>query len=352
MRGKQVPDLGVLIGRAVALAISYDARIALKGKCILVTGAGGSIGSELCRQLAACDPEFLYTLDHDESSLHRLSLELSGNPLTDDGSLVLADIRDQDRITQVFAELRPEIVFHAAALKHLAFIERNPGEAVKSNVFGTRNVIDAASRHLTEKFILISTDKAADPTSILGATKRLAEIIVRGYPDSAMARASVRFGNVLGSRGALLDVVHAQLSQGRPLTLTHPDASRFFMTVGEAVKLILEAGRLAEKGEVFVLDMGRAVPIVDVVRRYAERLGAMEFEMEFSGLRAGEKLHETLFSTYEKASRTDVDGVLMAVPPEKPLDVGRVDELRAVTATSDRDAVRRALARLVTEYTP
>jgi FlaA1/EpsC-like NDP-sugar epimerase len=295
-----------LIGRDEAHVVSAAAREVVAGKRVLVTGSGGSIGGELCRQVASFDPAKLYMLDHDESNLHGLQLRMSGRALLDDDGILIADIRDARRMEQVFAQCRPEVVFHAAALKHLPLLEQHPCEGVKSNVLGTQNLIEAALRHNTERFVLISTDKAADPTSVLGATKRLAELLAQAYGNGPMRIASVRFGNVLGSRGSLLTVIEEQVTRGEPVTITHPDVTRFFMTVEEAVGLVFEAARMADSGEIFVLDMGAPVRVVDLVNSYAEqRHAAADLKILFTGLRPGEKLNETLFGRGEEQTQTE-----------------------------------------------
>jgi FlaA1/EpsC-like NDP-sugar epimerase len=295
-----------LIGRDEAHVVSPGAREVVTGKRVLVTGSGGSIGGELCRQVASFEPAKLYMLDHDESNLHGLQLRMSGRALLDDDGIIVADVRDARRMDQVFAQCRPQVVFHAAALKHLPLLEQHPCEGVKSNVLGTQNLVEAALRHDTERFVMISTDKAADPTSVLGATKRLAELIAQAYGTGPMRVASVRFGNVLGSRGSLLTVIEEQVTRGEPVTITHPDVTRFFMTVEEAVGLVFEAARMADSGEIFVLDMGEPVRVLDLVNSYAEQRHAdADVQVRFTGLRPGEKLNETLFGRGEEQAPTE-----------------------------------------------
>jgi len=295
-----------LIGRDEAHVVSAGAREVVAGKRVLVTGSGGSIGGELCRQVASFDPAKLYMLDHDESNLHGLQLRMSGRALLDDDGIIVADVRDARRMDQVFAQCRPQVVFHAAALKHLPLLEQHPCEGVKSNVLGTQNLVEAALRHDAERFVMISTDKAADPTSVLGATKRLAELIAQAYGTGPMRVASVRFGNVLGSRGSLLTVIEEQVTRGGPVTVTHPDVTRFFMTVEEAVGLVFEAARMADSGEIFVLDMGEPVRVLDLVNSYAEQRHAdADVQIHFTGLRPGEKLNETLFGRGEEQAATE-----------------------------------------------
>ena len=270
IEGVRDPRISDLLGRRpvqtdVAAVAGYFA-----GKRILVTGAGGSIGSELCRQLHRFGPAELIMLDRDESALHSIQLALHGRALLDSDETILADIRDPHRVQEVFDQFRPQIVFHAAALKHLPLLERYPAEAVKSNILGTRNVLEAAAACGVESFVNISTDKAADPVSVLGYSKRIAERLTAHMaaqvPGSYL---SVRFGNVLGSRGSVLTALSAQVAAGGPVTVTHPEVTRYFMTVDEAVQLVLQAAVIGSSGEVLVLDMGEPVRIADIARRLA-----------------------------------------------------------------------------------
>lgn len=273
----------------------------LTGRRVLVTGAGGSIGSELCRQIVRFQPEALVMLDRDESALHSLQLSIEGRALLDTDMLVVADIRDADRMNEVFDRHRPEVVFHAAALKHLTLLERHPDEAWKTNVLGTVNVLAAAAGVV--RFVNISTDKAADPTSVLGYSKRIAERLTAGMGSAAAGTfISVRFGNVLGSRGSVLTAFRHQIEAGGPVTVTHPDVTRFFMTVEEACQLVIQAGAIGRDGEALVLDMGEPVRIADVARQLIEASNKSA-ELEFTGLRPGEKLHETLLAADESGER-------------------------------------------------
>jgi len=325
-----------------------------RGRSVLVTGAGGSIGSELCRQINGFDPAALYMMDHDESNLHRLQMQLHGEALLDTDDLIMADIRDRDRIDQVFEDLHPQVVFHAAAHKHLPLLEHNPCEGVKSNVLGTKYLVEAADRTGAERFILISTDKAADPTSILGATKRLAEMIVQAHRSRPTRFASVRFGNVLGSRGSFLSILSEQMENGDEVTVTHPEVTRFFMTVEEAVGLVIEAASLAESGETFVLNMGEPVRIVDLVRNYAEQVhfGEQDVRIRFTGLRRGEKLNESLFSEGEERFATDHPKIWAT--RSRPLADDfqfRLEELFQAAQANRRDAVLSCLSTMLPEYT-
>ncbi|MGH7762357.1 MAG: polysaccharide biosynthesis protein [Candidatus Dormibacteraceae bacterium] len=342
-----------LLGRQEMHVVRTASRSVVEGKRVLVTGAGGSIGSELCRQIKAFRPAALYMLDHDESNLHRLQMQLDGQALLDSDELLIADIRDDERISQLFNELRFDVVFHAAAHKHLPLLERHPCEGIKSNVLGTRHLVQAAVATGVERFILISTDKAADPISILGASKRLAEMVVQAHAGGFTRFASVRFGNVLGSRGSFLSVLSEQIEKGEAVTVTHPDVTRFFMTVEEAVGLVIEAGSMAELGETFVLDMGDPVRIVDLVNNYAAQFHLHEgdFVISYTGLRGGEKLNEALFSESEERLRTDHPRIWAALPAPPAADLdATLDRLIEAAAFNRSDVVRRHLAEILPAF--
>ena len=288
-----------LLGRHV-IDTDVDAIASyLTGRRVLVTGAGGSIGSELCHQIARFAPGQLVMLDRDESALHGLQLRLEGRALLDDRNLVVADVRDAHRMVEVFAEHRPDVVFHAAALKHLPLLEMHPQEAYKTNVLGTWNVLQAAAGAGVDRFVNISTDKAAAPVSVLGYSKRIAERLTAETATRADGTyLSVRFGNVLGSRGSVLTAFHSQIDAGGPVTVTDPDVTRFFMTVEEAVQLVIQAGAVGRDGEALILDMGDAVRIADVARRLVAQ-APRSVPIVYTGLRPGEKLHEVLFGPGE-----------------------------------------------------
>jgi FlaA1/EpsC-like NDP-sugar epimerase len=303
IEGVRDPRISDLLGRTPVKTDIAAVAGRFAGKRILVTGAGGSIGSELCRQLHRFGPARLIMLDRDESALHAIQLDLYGRALLDSDETVLADIRDPRRILQVFEQHRPEIVFHAAALKHLPLLERYPAEALKTNIWGTLSVLEAATATGVGAFINISTDKAADPVSVLGYSKRVAERLTAHMAGSAGGTyLSVRFGNVLGSRGSVLTALSAQVAAGGPVTVTHPEVTRYFMTADEAVQLVLQAAVIGRDGEVLVLDMGEQVRIVDMARRLA---GAVprQVEIVFTGLRPGEKLTEDLLGHGERDDR-------------------------------------------------
>ena len=271
----------------------------IRGKRVLITGAGGSIGSELSRQVKGFGPSELYLLDRDESALHGVQLSMEGRALLDTDMLVVGNIRDRERMFEIFEKYKPEVVFHTAALKHLTLLENHPEEGMKTNTVGTKNLLDAAQRVGVERFVNISTDKAADPTSVLGATKLAAErLTAQMAQETGKPYVSVRFGNVLGSRGSVLPTFMGQIEQGKPITVTDPDVTRYFMTIPEAVRLVVQAGAIGGPGEVLILDMGEPVKIVDLAQQLIDMLSPAT-KIEFTGLRPGEKMHEILISKTE-----------------------------------------------------
>lgn len=290
------------------------------GKRVLVTGAGGSIGSELCRQIMEYGPSSLVLFDRYENGLFEIDLELSGKKKN--VKAVVGDILDASRLKWVFSEYRPEIVFHAAAHKHVPLMEGNPLEAVKNNVFGTRNLIEASAGHGVKSFVMISTDKAVNPANVMGATKRVAEFLAIGKNSTCDTRfTAVRFGNVLGSNGSVVHVFREQIKKGGPVTVTHPEIKRFFMLIPEAVQLVLIAASAGKGGEIFVLDMGEQIKIADFAENLIRLSGYIPHEdikIEFTGLRPGEKLYEELFDRTEKMAPTFHDKLRVAVP-EQPL---------------------------------
>jgi O-antigen biosynthesis protein WbqV len=314
----------------------------VRGRRVLVTGAGGTIGSELARQVAALDPAELTLLDNGEYALWQIDLELGETHPTLVRRPVIADVRDEARIRSAFATARPELVFHAAALKHVPMVEANPLEGLLTNAGGTRVVVDAAAEAGATATVLISTDKAVNPSSLMGASKRMAEMYCQGLDDQARARGgmrcvTVRFGNVLGSTGSVVPLFRRQLERGGPLTVTHPDMQRYFMTVREAVSLVLQATVVgveegAPNGGIFVLDMGKPVKIVELARQMIRLAGLrpdIDVQIKFTGLRPGEKLFEELFHGEEPPVPTSHPGLLMATP-----------------RTADVAAVRRAIAEI------
>ncbi|WP_103064162.1 polysaccharide biosynthesis protein [Actinomyces qiguomingii] len=296
-------DLAEVLGRREIHTDVSQIASYLSGRTVLVTGAGGSIGSELARQIHRFGPRELVLLDRDESALHSVQLDIYGKGLLDTRDMVLCDIRDRAALDSVFAEHRPEVVFHAAALKHLPMLEMYPEEGWKTNALGSRNVLELALKYDVQTLVNISTDKAADPTSVLGRTKLAAERMTTATARQCGRRfVSVRFGNVLGSRGSMLWTFKRQIEEGGPVTVTHPDVERFFMTIPEACELVLQAGSFGRPGDTMVLDMGEPVRIVDVARRLIAQSGK-EVDIEFTGLRPGEKLSEELVGRSEHGER-------------------------------------------------
>lgn len=278
----------------------------LTDKTILVTGAGGSIGSEICRQVAAFRPKSLILLGHGESSIYNIDMELRQKVSNEIELIpVIADVQDRIRIFEIISEYSPDVIYHAAAHKHVPLMEANPMEAVKNNIFGTKNVAEAADAYGVPHFVLVSTDKAVNPPNIMGATKRFAEMIVQNLAKNSNTKfAAVRFGNVLGSRGSVVPLFKQQIAKGGPVTVTDPEMTRYFMTIPEASRLVIQAGTLARGGEVFVLDMGEPVKIVDLAKNLIRLSGYREDEIEikFSGIRPGEKLFEELLNESERQS--------------------------------------------------
>jgi dTDP-glucose 4,6-dehydratase len=344
LRGVDVED--VIGRRPVQIDVQAIARY-VTGRRVLVTGAGGSIGAELCRQLHRFGPAELLMLDRDESALHAVELSIHRRALLESPELLMVDIRDRAALEQAFFEHQPHVVFHAAALKHLTLLERYPHEAVRSNVYGTLNVLEMAAAHGVEHFVNVSTDKAANPTSALGHSKLLAERLTAWYadqhPDARFL--SVRFGNVLGSRGSVLHTFAAQIAAGGPVTVTHPEVTRFFMTIPEACQLVVQAGGIGRGGEALVLDMGDPVKIVDVAARMIGMSGK-EIDIVFTGLRPGEKMHEELLGDGETGTRPFHRLIShVRVAPLAPADLDAEDWMRAALRRSPDEPVSASPSR-------
>lgn len=315
IRNVEVEDL---LGREPVKLDMSGINQYIADKTVLVTGAGGSIGSELCRQISALAPERLLLLGHGENSIYTIEMELRTRFPWLELETIIADVQDRGRIMEVFSQYRPHTVFHAAAHKHVPLMERNPAEAVKNNVFGTRNVADSASQYGAERFVLISTDKAVNPTSVMGATKRIAEMYIQTLDAMSKTKfVAVRFGNVLGSRGSVIPRFKQQIAMGGPVTVTHPEMVRYFMTIPEAVQLVLQAGSFAEGGEIFVLDMGEPVRILQLAEDLIRLSGYEPYDeiaIEFSGIREGEKLYEELLTDEESVGRTTHQRIFVGKP--------------------------------------
>ena len=313
-------DVGIedLLGRDPIELDNHNIKSLINGKVVLVTGAGGSIGSELCRQIMLHNPKQILILDNYENSLYDIELELKSKHPNSDIRAIVANIREKERLDTIFEHYTPEIVFHAAAHKHVPLMENNPTEAIKNNVFGTYNLVDCADKYNTKRFILISTDKAVNPTNIMGATKRLCEMIIQAKNKSSKTEyVAVRFGNVLGSNGSVVPLFKKQLANGGPLTVTHKEITRFFMTIPEAVALVLQAITYAEGGEIFVLDMGEPVKIYDLAKSLIELSGytlGEDMEIEITGMRPGEKLYEELLMDEENLEKTKHKKIFITQP--------------------------------------
>jgi len=307
---KQIQDVKIedLLGRPPVILDSEGISSYISGKIVLVTGAGGSIGSELCRQISEYKPKLLVLLDIYENNMYELQLELERTYPDTPRKVLIGSVRDKIRVDQVFSTYHPDIVFHAAAHKHVPLMEDSPGEAIKNNVFGTINVAETASRYKTQRFVLISTDKAVNPTNVMGASKRVAELAIQHLnKNSETEYVAVRFGNVLGSNGSVIPIFQRQIAAGGPVLVTHPEVTRFFMTIPEAVQLVIQASAMAKGGEIFVLDMGKPVKIVDLARDLIKLSGFkpdVDIPIEFIGLRPGEKLFEELHLDNESVNTT------------------------------------------------
>jgi FlaA1/EpsC-like NDP-sugar epimerase len=335
----------------------------LAGKRVLVTGAGGSIGSEICRQTLRFLPGRLIMLEQAEGALFEVDQELRQRWLGADLVPYVADISDRKRVARVFNAERPQVIFHCAAHKHVPMMEINPGEAIKNNVFGTKTVADAAAACGAAAFVMVSTDKAVNPTSVMGATKRFAELYIQSLnhgqraTDKSHTRfVAVRFGNVLGSSGSVVPIFRKQIAAGGPVTVTHPDMRRYFMTIPEASQLVLQAGSIGQGGEIFVLDMGRPVKILDLAEEMIRLSGKRPHEdiaIEFTGVRAGEKLFEELATDGEKTrptSHAKISVWQLPTPTRAEIDAGL--ERLAEVVDGPRDAAVAALMGAVNEYRP
>jgi FlaA1/EpsC-like NDP-sugar epimerase len=333
LRDLQIEDL---LGRSQVDTDLAAVRRLVRGRRVLITGAGGSIGSEIARQVEGFEPERLILLDHDETHLHDLLVTLDDTRSVP----VLADVRDRHRILEVFDEHRPQVVFHAAAHKHVPILEVHPQEALLTNVVGTANVVEAAGAWGAERFVLISTDKAVRPTSVMGASKRIAEQIARGLSRRGSVLCAVRFGNVLGSRGSVVPTFLRQIAAGGPVTVTDPEMTRYFMSVEEAVQLVLQAAALARGGEVFTLEMGEPVNILELAHkliRLSGRVPGRDVVVDVVGARPGEKRHEELVDDEEAPVPTERPGIVVATPPaQDPAELRQsLDEMEQL-ARDDR----------------
>lgn len=344
-----------LLGRPSIRLDIQEINAYLRGRRVLVTGAAGSIGSEICRQVARFGPEKLVLFENAETPLFHLEKELRES--YPEISLIpsLSDIRDRARVSRVFQDHQPQVVFHAAAYKHVPMSEVNPIEVVKNNVFGTKNIVDASFKNNAENFVLISTDKAVNPTNIMGATKRVAEIYVQCLPRKNMTKATtVRFGNVLGSHGSVIPTFREQILKGGPVTVTHPEITRFFMTIPEAVQLVLQAGCMGFGGEIFLLDMGEPVKIIRLAEemiRLSGRRPYEDIEITFTGLRPGEKLYEELLIDGEGIKPTRHEKIRILEANSCPSGFFKEERLLEATRCGDPKKLIRVLKAMVPEFT-
>lgn len=340
---KQLRDIQIedLLGREPVDLDPDQIGAHLAGQTVLVTGAGGSIGSEICRQITRFKPKSIVLLGHGENSIFEIEQELRRRHPGQRTVAVIADVRDEHRIDRVFDQYKPDVVFHAAAHKHVPLMEANPEEALTNNVFGTRNVARAADKHGAKRFVMISTDKAVNPVSVMGMSKRVAEMVVQAIGSTSQTKfMAVRFGNVLGSRGSVVPTFRKQIAEGGPVTVTHPDMTRYFMTIPEAVQLVIQAGAMGQGGEVFVLDMGEPIKITRLAEEII-RLSGMEpgkdMEIVYTGVRPGEKLFEEILTTEEVATATKHRKIFVAKDTEPDVEVLRAT-MREIVAAVDGGA--------------
>ena len=355
LRDIEIEDL---LGRDPIRLDNNNIKSLIQDKTVLVTGGGGSIGEEICRQIMLHNPKQLLMLDIYENSLYSIELELKAKYPNNKIKAIIANIRDEQRIMDLFEEYRPEIVFHAAAHKHVPLMENNPTEAIKNNVFGTYNLVNACDKFKTKKFILISTDKAVNPTNIMGATKRVCEMIIQAKDkESETEYVAVRFGNVLGSNGSVVPLFKKQIAEGGPVTVTHKEITRFFMTIPEAVALVLQSITYAKGGEIFVLNMGEPVKIYDLAKTLIELSGLKldeDIKIEIIGMRPGEKLYEELLMDEEGLEETNHEKIFIAEPKNFTMDdiEEKLDKLRYILDNdiTDKQIIKDTMKECVPTY--
>ena len=348
-----------LLGREPIKLDNRKIGTLIENKVVLVTGGGGSIGSELCRQIVKYKPQKLVMVDIYENNLYDIEQELKYNYPNQEIDAIVASVRDKERLNEIFNEFRPYLVFHAAAHKHVPLMETSPLEAIKNNVFGTYNVVNCADEYQAKRCILISTDKAVNPTNVMGATKRLCEMIVQAKDKvSKTEYAAVRFGNVLGSNGSVVPLFKKQIANGGPVTVTHKDITRFFMTIPEAVSLVLQAMSYAQGGEIFVLDMGEPVKIYEMAMNLIKLSGLepnVDIQIKVTGLRPGEKLYEELLMSEEGLTQTEHDKIHVAKPMKIDMDKiqNKLKELNGLLQhcnNKQKDEIKKVIKDVVPTY--
>jgi FlaA1/EpsC-like NDP-sugar epimerase len=329
----------------------------VSGKVVLVTGAAGSIGSEMVRQVARFEPKMIVLFDQAESPLYDIELYLKEELKFFNAEIVIGDVRDKERTRKMFEVYRPELVYHAAAYKHVPMMENNPSEAIKTNVLGTRNVADLSLEYGVERFVMVSTDKAVNPTNVMGASKRIAEIYTQSlnYPGCPTHFITTRFGNVLGSNGSVIPRFKAQIEKGGPITVTHPDITRYFMTIPEACQLVMQAGAIGKGGKIFIFDMGTSVKIADLAYKMIKLSGLKEgvdIQVQFTGLRPGEKLYEELLNVKENTVPTKHPRIMIAKVREyKHSEVLRlIDQFFDLVEEADNFKIVRHMKCIVPEF--
>ncbi len=354
----QIRDINILelLERDEIQLDTLKIKAQLTGKVILVTGAAGSIGSEIARQIIEYQPSKLILLDIAETPIYHLELEFTKHAFTKNIEFVIADIRNQERMENVFNTYKPTIIFHAAAYKHVPLMENNPSEAILANIHGTKTLADLACKNKIDKFIMVSTDKAVNPTNVMGASKRIAEIYVQTLNKNGNTKfITTRFGNVLGSNGSVIPLFTKQIQNGGPITITHPDITRFFMTIPEACQLVLEAGAKGNGGEIFVFDMGKSIKILDLAKKMIQLSGlklGTDIQISFTGLRPGEKLYEEVLATEENTLTTDHPKIMIAKVREYDSDTvhKQINNLIQLFSSQDNYDIVRQMKKIVPEF--
>ncbi|NMC96277.1 MAG: polysaccharide biosynthesis protein, partial [Deltaproteobacteria bacterium] len=355
-----------LLGRSPVQLNVRDIRNYLDDKTILITGCGGSIGSELCRQVVKYQPHRLILLDSSESNLFNIQMEIINEHFFRCCEAILGHVQDEALMNNIFEKYKPEVVFHAAAYKHVPMMEKNPWQAVLNNIMGSRVAMEMAIKHHVERFVLVSTDKAVRPTNVMGASKRVTELIMQCQQGNGTRFMAVRFGNVIGSSGSVIPLFRRQIEQGGPVTVTHPEINRFFMTIPEAAQMILQAGTMGEGGEIFILRMGTPIKIAEMARdliRLSGKEPDVDIKIVFTGLREGEKLYEELITvgedimptSHKKVMVLQSNGFINGAKNSEEAKIylyNKLDQLAGLAAQHDARGIKVKLKEIVPEYTP